>query len=67
MEIQKGINGARADDTKGLKTAIIDWIVPNGEVLTPSLRRNQKYDRGFNHDRTGALLCPAQYDYKKLE
>ncbi|KIK13543.1 hypothetical protein PISMIDRAFT_17923 [Pisolithus microcarpus 441] len=28
--IQKGINGARADDTKGMKGAIIDWITPKG-------------------------------------
>ncbi|KAF8546534.1 hypothetical protein OG21DRAFT_1426749, partial [Imleria badia] len=27
--LQKGANGARADDTKGMKAAIIDWITPS--------------------------------------
>ncbi|KAN0094961.1 hypothetical protein V8E55_003248 [Tylopilus felleus] len=30
--IQKGANGARADDTKGMKSAIIDWITPKGQT-----------------------------------
>ncbi|KAF7966160.1 hypothetical protein HWV62_39766 [Athelia sp. TMB] len=61
--IQKGIACARSDDTRGLKGAILDWIVPPGEVLSPPLYRNVKHDRGFHHDRTGFLLCPAEYDW----
>ncbi|KIM59747.1 hypothetical protein SCLCIDRAFT_27139 [Scleroderma citrinum Foug A] len=38
--IQKGANGARADDTKGMKAAIIDWITPKGQLLTPHIPRN---------------------------
>ena len=30
-QIQKGANGARADDTKGMKGLIIDWITPKGQ------------------------------------
>ncbi|KZP03248.1 hypothetical protein FIBSPDRAFT_727103 [Athelia psychrophila] len=61
--LQKGTNMARADDTKGLKTAIIDWISPRGQALTPTLFRNNKTDRGFNHPRTGELLCPAAWNW----
>jgi hypothetical protein len=62
-KIQKGVSGARADDTKSLKGAILDWIVPRGESLYPVLSRNVKMDRGFHHERTGSLLCPAGMDW----
>ncbi|KAH7923641.1 hypothetical protein BV22DRAFT_1105998 [Leucogyrophana mollusca] len=65
--IQKGANGARSDDTKGIKSAVIDWITPKGQALTPYLPRNTKSVRGFNHERTGALLCPAGLDWSNQE
>ncbi|KIJ58150.1 hypothetical protein HYDPIDRAFT_119899 [Hydnomerulius pinastri MD-312] len=65
--IQKGVNGARADDTKGMKSAIIDWITPKGQSLNPHIPRNVKSGRGFNHERTGALLCPAGLDWANTE
>ena len=65
--IQKGSNGARADDTKGMKSAIIDWITPKGQSLNPHIPRNVKSGRGFNHECTGALLCPAGLDWANSE
>ncbi|KIM56133.1 hypothetical protein SCLCIDRAFT_29841 [Scleroderma citrinum Foug A] len=65
--IQKGANGARADDTKGMKSPIIDWITPKGQSLTPHIPRNVKSGCGFNHDRTGALLCPVGLDWNNME
>ncbi|KAH7917440.1 hypothetical protein BV22DRAFT_1052428 [Leucogyrophana mollusca] len=65
--IQKGANGARLDDTKGIKTAVIDWITPAGQALVPHLPRNVKSVRGFNHERTSALLCPAGLDWSNQE
>lgn len=61
-KLQKGAHGSRADDTKGMKGAILDWISVD-EPLVPSLHRRNKADRGFNHQRTGALLCPAGLDW----
>jgi hypothetical protein len=61
--IQKGMNGARADDTKSMKAAIIDWITPRGQNLTPPLSRKIKTSRGFHHERTGTMLCPAGMDW----
>lgn len=62
-KINKGATGARADDTKALKSAIIDWIAPPGGYISPPLSRNVKTDRGFFHTITGALLCPATLDW----
>lgn len=64
-QIQKGVNSARADDTKSLKGAVLDWIIPRGETL--SLHRNRKLDRGFHNDTTGALLCPTGMDWQNVE
>jgi len=66
LQLQKGASGARSDDTKSLKSAIIDWLSPPGEPLRPPIARNIKIDRGFNHEVTGALLCPAGVDWSDL-
>ncbi|KAH9949893.1 hypothetical protein B0H21DRAFT_687616, partial [Amylocystis lapponica] len=60
VSIQHGMDGARADDTKGLKEPMIDWITPMGGQLNPAIKRNKKAERGFQHDVTGALLCPVE-------
>jgi len=41
-KIQKGVSGARSDNTKSLKGSILDWITPRGEPLIPPLARNVK-------------------------
>lgn len=63
LQIGKGAAGARGDDTKTLKSAVLDWISPKGEAIQPPLHRNSKIDRGFNHELTGSLLCPAGLDW----
>ncbi|KJA21116.1 hypothetical protein HYPSUDRAFT_141196 [Hypholoma sublateritium FD-334 SS-4] len=65
--LQKGASSARSDDTKSLKSAIIDWLTPPGEALIPPISRNVKFERGFNHEVTGALLCPAGVDWSDKE
>ncbi|KAH9916549.1 hypothetical protein B0H21DRAFT_781955 [Amylocystis lapponica] len=65
--IQHGMDGARADDTKGLKEPMIDWITPMGGQLNPAIKRNKKAERGFQHDVTGALLCPVELDWDNDE
>jgi hypothetical protein len=63
-KLQKGVNTARADDIKTLKSAVIDWITPTGGILSPALSRNSKLGRGFTHDVTGKFLCPTDYDWE---
>ncbi|KAG6912529.1 hypothetical protein DXG01_013970, partial [Tephrocybe rancida] len=66
--LHKGASGARADDTKGLKGPILEWITPKGQdSLVPPLLRNVKIDRGFYHERTGFLLCPTGLQWSDLE
>ncbi|KAH6913576.1 hypothetical protein BKA70DRAFT_1370033 [Coprinopsis sp. MPI-PUGE-AT-0042] len=61
--ITKGASSARSDDTKSLKSVIVDWITPPHGALLPPLQRNIKTDRGFYHNRTGELLCPVNLDW----
>ena len=67
VQIQKGVNGSWADDTKGMKGVIIDWITPPDRDLVPRLSRKHKFDRGFQHETTGVLLCPASVDWNNPE
>ncbi|KAG6913502.1 hypothetical protein DXG01_006388 [Tephrocybe rancida] len=66
-QLQKGANGARSDDTKSLKGAVIEWITPKGQALSPPLTHNIKIDRGFHHERTGFLLCPTGLNWQDAE
>ncbi|TEB19192.1 hypothetical protein FA13DRAFT_1618602 [Coprinellus micaceus] len=61
--ITKGIASARSDDTKSLKSVVVDWITPTNRVLSPPIQRNVKDNRGFHHPRTGELLCPVNFDW----
>ncbi|KAG1899887.1 uncharacterized protein F5891DRAFT_953184, partial [Suillus fuscotomentosus] len=63
----RGASGARGDDTKTLKSAVLEWLVPRGQPVIPPLSRNIKSDRGFNHEVTGALLCPAGLDWSNAD
>ena len=42
-------------------------ITPKGQTLTLHIPRNVKVGRGFHHERTGALLCPAGYEWANKE
>ncbi|THH06871.1 hypothetical protein EW146_g9483 [Bondarzewia mesenterica] len=46
---------------------IAELITPRSQSLNPPLVRNIKSDRGFHHDRTGALLCPTGMDWSSGE
>ncbi|KAF9455727.1 hypothetical protein BDZ94DRAFT_1179339 [Collybia nuda] len=65
--IQKGVSCARSDDTKSLKSAIIDWIAPPGQSISPTISQNVKRDHGFYHKIMGSLLCPAGLNWSDEE
>ena len=67
FQIQKGANRARANDMKGMKSTIIDWITPKGQSIKPHIPQNVKAGRGFNHERTGVLLCPTSLNWNNLQ
>ena len=66
-QLQKGMSGTWGDDTKSLKGAVLDWIAPKGQALQPPLSWNIKHDCGFNHEHTGALLCPRNLNWADQE
>ncbi|KIM58657.1 hypothetical protein SCLCIDRAFT_127813 [Scleroderma citrinum Foug A] len=66
-KLSKGTSGARGDDTKSLKGAILDWITLRGQSLVPPLACSVKVDHGFHHERTGTLLCPTGLDWSNPE
>ena len=65
-QLHKGAASAWSDDTKSLKRTILDWIVPCGEPLIPPIAHNIKADRGFNHEKMGFLMCPAELDWSQV-
>ncbi|KAG1844471.1 hypothetical protein F4604DRAFT_1516009, partial [Suillus subluteus] len=65
--ISRGAAGARGDDMKTLKSAVLDWISPKGAAIQPPLHRNSKIDHGFNHKLTRSPLCPTGLDWKDPE
>ena len=63
LQLRKGAGGARGDDAANLKPAVINWIITLFDNTMPPLLPHTKSDRGFEHDVTGRLLCPIQYDW----
>jgi hypothetical protein len=63
-QIASGIEGARSDDTSGLKFKIIGYLLADTKVpLTPTIAPDDLKDmRGWNHPVTAGLLCPIEYD-----
>ena len=64
IKLRKGSGGARGDDAANLKPVVVSWI-PSilGTPVTVPLSPSSKLDRGFEHDDTGRLLCPIEYDW----
>jgi hypothetical protein len=67
LQLGKGASGARGDNTKTLKSAILKWLVPRGQAVIPPHSQSIKLDCRFNHEVTGALLCPAGLDWSNVE
>ena len=58
---------ARGDDTHTLKDSIVEIlrVIHGAEAAT--LSPKQKSTRGFKHELTGRLLCPAGQDWNDPE
>jgi hypothetical protein len=63
LELRKGAAGARGDDAANLKPSIVSWIVDFFGNMAVPLSPTSKSDRGFEHDITGQLLCPVDFDW----
>jgi len=63
MQLRKGASGTHGDDTANLKPAVISWLTELLENPMVPLSPNNKSERGFEHDLTGKLLCPVEYNW----
>ena len=63
FQLRKGANGACGDDAANLKKEVVDWIQHLYGPLDPSISPALKSDHGLEHDVTGGLLCPVEYDW----
>ncbi|KAI6112823.1 hypothetical protein F5141DRAFT_1002951, partial [Pisolithus sp. B1] len=61
--LQKGADGAQGDDSAMLKTAVAQWLNESQPQPDPPFNSQEKCGRGFNHDVTGKLLCPMDYNW----
>ena len=65
IKLRKGSGGARGDDAANLKLVVVSWIAcMHGTTPATPLSPSFKLDRGFEHDDTGRLLCPIEYDWE---
>ncbi|KAG1857481.1 hypothetical protein F4604DRAFT_1589874, partial [Suillus subluteus] len=62
-KLNKGADGARADDTTRLKVTVASWLMQQTPPPSPVIHGQNKLGRGFNNDATGRLICPVDYDW----
>jgi hypothetical protein len=65
-QLRKGAAGARGDDAANLKPAVASWITELSKNPIIPISPTSKSDRGFEHDITGRLLCPIDFDWADL-
>jgi hypothetical protein len=66
--LQTGANDARSDDTSRLKIVVAEWLNRRSDSNSNArLSAKGKDERGINHDITGYLLCPIDYDWDDPE
>ena len=62
-QLKKGADRARADDANTLKHSAVTWLNQQQPPPHPLLLIDDKQGRGFNHDLTGSLLCPVDFNW----
>ncbi|RDB16224.1 hypothetical protein Hypma_003116 [Hypsizygus marmoreus] len=65
--LENGSNDARSEDISKLKTAIANWLNATHTIPNPLLDPDSRFNRGLQHDITGRLLCPIQFDWDDEE
>ncbi|KAG1785968.1 uncharacterized protein HD556DRAFT_1450170 [Suillus plorans] len=62
-KLNESSDGARGDDSAGLKRAVADWLMECTPTPNPPIHKQSKSGQGFYHDMTGRLLCPVDYNW----
>ncbi|KAG2055976.1 hypothetical protein BDR06DRAFT_970436 [Suillus hirtellus] len=65
-KLNKGANGARADDMTQLKVTIASWLMQLTPSSSPVIHRQDKLGCGLNNDVTGWLICLVDYNWNDL-
>ncbi|KAI6095490.1 hypothetical protein F5141DRAFT_1068347 [Pisolithus sp. B1] len=72
--VHKLVGPAAEADTAGLEVtfvcreaAIAQWLNKSQPPPDPPFNSWDKHGRGFNHDITGKLLCPMDYDWSNTD
>lgn len=63
VQVGKGADCARNEDTHKLKVLVVHWLMEGMPKPDPPLSIADKSGRGFYNDATGKLLCPIDYDW----
>ncbi|KAI9573051.1 hypothetical protein HD554DRAFT_2013750, partial [Boletus coccyginus] len=66
-ELRKGADGAQGDDTSSLKKEVVIWLTDLYAPILPPISPSLKSDHDLDHDVTGRLLCPVEYDWDNAE
>jgi hypothetical protein len=61
--LHQGEGGAQGDDAANLKPFVVSLIVAMFENPLPLLSLHIKSDRRFEHDITGRLFCPIDFNW----
>ncbi|KAM6489009.1 hypothetical protein JOM56_014326 [Amanita muscaria] len=62
-QLQAGANDARGDDVLKIRAAVAKWLNEQTPPPTPLLNPDSRSNRGIQHDVTGKLLCPIDFDW----
>ena len=62
-QLQKGASDARGDDIFHLRRAVGDWLNKLHPKPQPLFDPDDRSSRGIQHDTTGFLLCPIEFDW----
>ncbi|KAG6379161.1 hypothetical protein JVT61DRAFT_11601 [Boletus reticuloceps] len=63
-ELNQGADSSRGDDAASLKRSVIHWLKVAFPHAKAGLEPDEKTGRGFDHDLTGRLLCPVDYNWE---
>ncbi|KAF8422779.1 hypothetical protein L210DRAFT_3325190, partial [Boletus edulis BED1] len=61
--LNRGADSAHGDDATSLKPIMIHWLMEAYPNAVSGLKFGMKHRCGFNHDVTGCLLCPVDYNW----
>ena len=67
LQLWKGGDGAQGDDALSLKKEVVIWLSNLYGPIHPRISPSMKSDWGLDHDVTGHLLCPVEYNWNDAE